>query len=998
MKRRLSVLPLSLSVLLGLCASANCAWVFTLVNDDQKITIDKKSSVVVENYLYQNGKEESEPYAKFVDLDSAIKSANAMVSSNSSIKVHSYVKAGASVIVKNKTISLKSGVSLYMPYDGKVCFTDDSDTYKEYISSANPDSNSGNVAKYRKSLIQLENSSLSIENGAELYIGGELGTRGVARYYSELLLDAQSHIECSGKIYAYGYIKEQNAINSNQAGNESKIRNECDPERYIWFRSGSYLLTALSIDDTSSGGTLKTLVDNNICPFNVFDFRNIQTFAKFSHGSVMDAKARIVVGTGNLAQYISTNVSIINTSGNNGLFLSSSRTSSQSLVSSFALSNDDDYLSLEYCPLKPGYTSKDSSPTKAVISENVDLGSLTINASAAKIDTANYFLPISYKIHCYVADKSRFNVKNKIKFLPGSKMTIEKGGVVDNQSSMIFLKSGQLANADGGIASTFNGKPTASFVVNGSFKMEKNSKIGGEISTESLTGNAKLDFSNVSSQSDFTVSSPEGTNSYEVKVTSNGLFKTEEGTSEMAQFVVGSTISSASDESAWTGDYISTRTLEISLDTSEGFEYNVANYQVYIADDENGTNQSELTSGSSEGSASFELIKGKYVKIVVSRAKSASFESPSLTYSSDSYYKVTDDMNLILKPNEGVVINLHTQNTSGAGTVKYSITESGTNYSVTTPSNDVVVLIKGSSFKFKVENKGVGTTSFDKAYIAKGKGGGFNADYTKDQYVSAYGLTDVQEIGDSYTGTADAEYTIFSTRSSSCLLPSALVLMADGTYKAAGEIKTGDRVVSFNHETGNLEENIVIGNDHSGKPEGLYDVTRLEFDNGKSADFIDEHGYFDATLNRYVYLHPEDAVEFIGHEFVFVDGNRAITKSKLCRVNVEKTFTKICSPATANHLNIVADGMLSIAGGLNGLFNIFEYDSETMRFNQDRMAEDIAEYGLLTYEDFKGFFPRKIYELLPCKYLGVSIGKGLMTWDVFRGYVEKWKGQLLENL
>ena len=998
MRRKFSVLPLSLAVLCGLCASANCAWVVAAVNDNQKITIDKKSSVVVENYIFQNNKEEATPYAKFVDLDSAIRSANAMVASQSSVKVHAYVKVGSTIIVKNKAISMKSGVSLYMPYDGKVVFTDDSDTYKDYINSANPDSSSGNVTKYRKSLIQLESSSFTIESGAELYIGGELGTKGVARYYSELLLDSRSHIDCSGKIYAYGYIKEQNTINSNQAGNESKIKNECDPERYILFRNGSYLLTALSIDDTSSGGTLKTLVDNNICPFNVFDFRNIQTFAKFSHGSVMDAKARIVVGTGSLAQYISTDVSVINTTGNSGLFLSSARTSSQSSASTYALSNNDDYMSLEYCPLKPGYTSKDSSPTKAVISENVDLGSLNINASAAKIDTANYFLPISYKIHCYVADRALFNVKNKIKFLPGSKMMIENGGVVDNQSSMIFVKAGQLANADGGIASTFSGKPTASFVVNGSFKMEKNSKVGGEISTESLSGNAKLDFSNVSAQSDFTVSSPEGTNSYEVKVTSNGLFKTEEGTSEMAQFVVGSTVSSANEESTWTGDYISTRTLNISLDMSEGFEHNVANYQVYIADDQNGTNQSELTSGSSEGNASFELIKGKYVKIVVSRAKSASFENSSLTYSSSTYYKVTDDMNLILKPNEGVVINLHTQNTSGAGTVKYSITESGTNYSVTTPSNDVVVLIKGVSFNFKVENKGIGTTSFDKAYIGKGKGGGFNADYTKDQYVSAYGLTDVKEIGDTYTGTADAEYTIFSTRSSSCLLPTALVLMADGTYKPASQIKTGDMVMSFNHETGKLEKNVVIGNDHSDKPKSLYDVVHLIFDNGKSTDFIDEHGYFDVTMNRYVYLHIDDAAEFIGHEFVFIDQEKKITKSKLLSVSVEKIITKIYSPATANHLNIVADDMLSIAGGLTGLFNIFDYDLETMMFDQEKMKNDIEKYGLLSYEEFKEFFPKEIYDLLPCKYLGISIGKGLITRDVFKGYVEKWRSQLLENL
>lgn len=59
---------------------------------------------------------------------------------------------------------------------------------------------------------------------------------------------------------------------------------------------------------------------------------------------------------------------------------------------------------------------------------------------------------------------------------------------------------------------------------------------------------------------------------------------------------------------------------------------------------------------------------------------------------------------------------------------------------------------------------------------------------------------------------------------------------------------------------------------------------------------------------------------------------------------------------------------------------------------------DIQEYGLLTYKDFERFFPKEIYDLLPCKYLNVSVGKGLITWDIFEGYVKKWKDQLMENM
>lgn len=248
-------------------------------------------------------------------------------------------------------------------------------------------------------------------------------------------------------------------------------------------------------------------------------------------------------------------------------------------------------------------------------------------------------------------------------------------------------------------------------------------------------------------------------------------------------------------------------------------------------------------------------------------------------------------------------------------------------------------------------------------------------------------------------GTAGSVFeTVSSDKSGSCILPTALVLMADGSYKQAGMIRTGDMVMSFNHETGMVEPNVVIGNDDISKPAQAYDVVHLEFEGGMSTDFIDEHGYFDVTLNKYVYLHIDDAKEFIGHEFVTIGGNLGIKTAKLVSVSIVKTFTKLAAPATANHLNLIVDDILSMEGGLKGLFNIFEYNPDTLAFDKEKMNADIKKYGLLTYKDFERFFPEEIYVLLPCKYLNVSIGKGLITWSIFEGYVNKWKDQLMENL
>ncbi len=252
-------------------------------------------------------------------------------------------------------------------------------------------------------------------------------------------------------------------------------------------------------------------------------------------------------------------------------------------------------------------------------------------------------------------------------------------------------------------------------------------------------------------------------------------------------------------------------------------------------------------------------------------------------------------------------------------------------------------------------------------------------------------------------GTGDGESVIsdkldFTAKAgSSCLPPTAKVLMADGTYKRAVEIRTGDIVISFNHETGKFESNKVIGNDHLNQPAQNYNVVHLEFANGKSTDFIKEHGYFDTTLNQYVYLHSDDASNYIGHKFIFYE-NGNMTTSKLSKVTQSTLYTTLVSPATANHLNFIADDMLTIGGGLNGLFNIFEYDPNTLAFDKEKMQMDIDAFGLLGYESFEKYFPKEIYDLLPCKYLNVSIGKGLITWDVFEGYVNTWKDQLLENI
>ena len=229
-----------------------------------------------------------------------------------------------------------------------------------------------------------------------------------------------------------------------------------------------------------------------------------------------------------------------------------------------------------------------------------------------------------------------------------------------------------------------------------------------------------------------------------------------------------------------------------------------------------------------------------------------------------------------------------------------------------------------------------------------------------------------------------------------CILPSSLIMLPDGLYKQAGLLKSGDIVMSFNHETGRLEPTEIIINDDIDEPEQTYDVIHLIFDNGNETDIVYEHGFFDLTLNKYVYLHTYDACNFIGHEFVFFkNSNGQIERIKLIQVIINKMVTRVCSPVTANNLNIISDNMLSMPGGITGLFNIFEYENESLKYDIKKKNEDIKKYGLLDYSSFDKYLSKELYDKLPCKYMAISIGKGFISWNTIQSYIDRWARILL---
>ena len=92
---------------------------------------------------------------------------------------------------------------------------------------------------------------------------------------------------------------------------------------------------------------------------------------------------------------------------------------------------------------------------------------------------------------------------------------------------------------------------------------------------------------------------------------------------------------------------------------------------------------------------------------------------------------------------------------------------------------------------------------------------------------------------------------------------------------------------------------------------------------------------------------------------------------------------------TVYHLNYFIDGMLSLPGGIEGLFNFFAYD-EHLAYDAEQMAEDIETYGLYTYEDFAPYVPEEVYEIFQASYFKVAVGKGLITFDGILDLIERY--------
>ena len=218
-----------------------------------------------------------------------------------------------------------------------------------------------------------------------------------------------------------------------------------------------------------------------------------------------------------------------------------------------------------------------------------------------------------------------------------------------------------------------------------------------------------------------------------------------------------------------------------------------------------------------------------------------------------------------------------------------------------------------------------------------------------------------------------------SSGGGSCVTPETLITLANGSQVRVDSLTGNEMLLVWNMETGKFDVAPIMFLDSD--PTAEYEVVRLYFSDGTSVNVIYEHGFWDYDLNRYVYL-DNNAADYIGHTFAKQNGDK-LEKVQLVDVVITTETTTAWSPVTVGHLCYFVNGMLSMPGGVGGLFNIFEVNPETMTYDYEQIEKDIETYGLFTYEELNAICPltEEMFNAAGGAYLKISIGKGNLTMD-----------------
>jgi len=223
-----------------------------------------------------------------------------------------------------------------------------------------------------------------------------------------------------------------------------------------------------------------------------------------------------------------------------------------------------------------------------------------------------------------------------------------------------------------------------------------------------------------------------------------------------------------------------------------------------------------------------------------------------------------------------------------------------------------------------------------------------------------------------------------------CVTSDTLVTLADGTQKEIQYVTYEDQLLVWNFFTGDYD--VVPSSIIFYHGDDVYDVLSLNFSDGTTVKVINNHGFFDMDTNEWAFIHEGNAANYIGHNFVKMDGDTYTTVT-LDSYSVTEEYTGSYSVQTAMHNNFMVEGMFSITlPEYEGWFDYFEI-GDHLKYDEEKMQADIEKYGLYEYEEFADYVTYEQFMAFSGPYLKVLVGRGVVTYEQILDLIARYVPQ-----
>ena len=910
---------------------------------------------------------------QYSSIEKALEVANDLARSGTIQNV--YVIPGTNPTI-SRQCKVGNNVNLILPYEGTTYYNESTGSSSEYNGANYADNNPERFRKNSVTIQKCEQDGVTVptiivETGGTINIGGFRGylpqgsTNG---NYCELVMEQDALIECDGTINCYGYIKEASE-NNNSLINVSS--------------NGKVSQPLLAYDWGSAGYALAANTEH-IFPFNLFDLPQISPKIRFYNGSQLNAMVWIY---GNTAGDKKSDALIIGGNQDTALIKSSPNA-----------------VSTSYIDWKNTDKSSGTQITKTTNNHLMDidingkyfLDKLVVNVGM-EVDSSDFILPFSNIFDISLEYGSEFNINNPIKFLPGSKIFVKRGATANINSTMVVYDSNK--SPENKTIYKYSKSDPATFVNEGGINITENGYFGGKIQAGSK-GDTSTYVS--TSQNVSNVVSNEITG-YESII--GGLFS-RAVTTQFSYYPIGD-IKLALDVEKYENDAIFESNKTYTYWKNDNQYYWVADGYVVnfiIEDTTTSNNQTILTPN---------------YNVEITRVKDGTVE----TISNPDYVRVYDGDFIKIVPLDdnideilidGVEANdelntpIEINNSSLDVTIKPKVIEAseianvviewssdGTSWNSNPYDGDAATLYLRANittvnedsyysplttFQWKVDDKVLSDTASSISY-AFSNNNEYNVSLT---------------VADGLNQTPHTDELRVTT---SCITGDTLVLMADYTYKEVRFLNIGDKLICYDHEKGQLIENVIMANIHLDDNEKeLKNVIVLEFENKTNINIVMEHGLFDLTLNKYVMINNDTYLDYVDHDFAYLDINtKQFISVKLIKASIELKEIDVYSPVTIYHLNHIANNFLAFPGDLPGFYNQFTF--KNLKYDEELMKQDIQKYGLLSYEDLckEVMLPYEVYQVFPLLYYRIAVKKGLTTFDELRRIVKAYLPEFLSK-